>query len=141
MDHSDYQKPQGWLAELPGVDSIARATTENKALIDVRGSVEAGIDLRKMQATQTPLGLRLTLPRPHAYPAQVDAHLFSVKRGLFWKDDGIALGAVSEAKERLSQAAIRQGLLLNARQEAEKRVRGLAESFGAKVAEIRFDEA
>ena len=71
----------------------------------------------------------------------MDAKLFSSKRGILWKDDSIALEAVSEAKERLAQAALQQGLLKNARQEAEARVRTLAESFGAKIAEIRFDEA
>jgi hypothetical protein len=139
VDHGTYQKPEGILAAIPGVDSMARAATENKALIDVRGSVEAGVDLRKLAAENTPTGLRIVLPSPRAYAPQVDARLFSVKHGLFWRDEGVTLGAVSEAKERLAEAALRQGLLKQAEAEAASRVRGLAETFGAKVAEVRFE--
>lgn len=141
VDHGSYQAPQGFLAAIPGVDSIARATTSNRALLDVRGSVEAGVDLRKLQAERTPLGLRLTLPKPHAYRPEVDPRLFSVKHGFLWHDDEITLGAVEEARGRLATAAYCQGLLKNAREQAEARVRALAQTFGAKVAEVRFDEA
>ena len=138
VDHRSYQEPQGVLAVFPGADSIARATTENKALINVRGSVEAGVDLGHLQAENTPQGLRITLPAPHVYRPQVDAKLFSVKSGLFWRDDSVTLNAVEEAKSRLATAARRQGLLKNAQEQAEVRVRSLAESFGANVAEVRF---
>ncbi|RYG25832.1 DUF4230 domain-containing protein [bacterium] len=141
VNHGTYQKPEGMLAAIPGVDSMARAATENKALIDVRGSVEAGVDLRKLAAENTPMGLRIVLPSPRAYAPQVDARLFSVRHGLFWRDEAITLSAVEKAKERLADAAIRQGLLKQAQAEAANRVRGLAETFGAKVAEVRFDEA
>lgn len=141
VNHGTYQKPDGMLASFPGADALARAATENKALIDVRGSVEAGVDLKNLHAENTPMGLRITLPLPRVYPPQVDARLFSVKRGLFWQDDGIALGAVASAKSRLRNAALGQGILDHARREAQSRVRGLAEAFGAKVAEVRFGEA
>lgn len=141
VDHATYQEPQGLLASFPGADSLARATTENKALLDVRGSVEAGVDLRKMQAQVTPTGLRITLPAPHAYRPDVDTKLFSVKHGLLWHDDEVALGAVDEARARLATAARCQGLIQNAREQAVHRVRSLAESFGAKVAEVRFADA
>lgn len=141
VNHGTYQKPDGVLASLPGVDALARATTENKALIDVRGSVEAGVDMRKLIAENTPTGLRLTLPPPKIYPTQVDAHLFSVKRGLFWRDDSVTLGAVDSAKRRLREAALQQGILKEARRTAESQIRALAASFGTKVAEISFDEA
>lgn len=141
VDHGSYQEPQGMLASFPGADSLARATTENRALLNVRGSVEAGVDLRKLQAQGTPTGLQITLPEPHAYRPDVDPHLYSVKHGLLWHDDEIALGAVEEARMRLAQAARCQGLLKNAREQAEIRVRGLAESLGAKVSEVRFEKA
>lgn len=138
VDHGSYQAPEGLLASLPGADAVARATTGNKALIDVRGSVEAGIDLRRLQATTTPTGLRIVLPTAQMYRPDVDAHLFSVKRGLLWRDDEVTLGAVEEAKSRLTDAARRQGLLKNAREQALIRVRALAETFGAHVAKIEF---
>lgn len=141
VNHGSYQKPEGILASFPGVDAMARATTGNKALLDIRGSVEAGVDLRHLSATSTPAGLRITLPNPKIYTPQVDARLFSVKRGLFWRDDSVTLDAVAEAKQRLADAAVRQGLLKNAQTEAENRVRALGESFGAKIAEIRFGDA
>lgn len=141
VDHGTYQKPEGILASIPGVDSMARAATMNKALIDVRGSVEAGVDLRKLAAQNTPTGLRIVLPTPRAYAPQVDAKLFSVRHGLFWRNEGVALEAVEEAKQRLAQAAIQQGLLKHAQAEAASRVRGLAETFGAKVAEVSFEGA
>jgi hypothetical protein len=141
VDHGTYQKPEGILAAIPGVDGMARAATENKALINVRGSVEAGVDLRKLAAENTPTGLRILLPTPRAYAPQVDAKLFSVKHGLFWRDEGVTLGAVEAAKGRLAEAALRQGLLKQAETEAASRVRGLAETFGAKVAEVRFEGA
>ena len=140
VDHGSYQAPEGMLAALPGADALARATTGNKALVDVRGSVEAGVDLRRLQAISTPAGLQITLPLPQMYAPEVDAHLFSVRHGLLWNDDEIALGAVAEAKGRLAQAARRQGLLDNARQQAQVRVRALAETFGAKVSEVRFGQ-
>ncbi len=141
VDHGTYQKPQGLLAALPGADAMARATTENKALLDVRGSVEAGVDLRKLHAERTPAGLRLVLPNPRVYPAQVDARLFSSKRGMFWRDDAIALEAEGVARRRLRSAALQQGILDSARREAETRVRALAETLGGKIAEVRFGEA
>jgi hypothetical protein len=141
VNHGSYQKPDGMLASFPGFDAMARATTSNKALLDVRGSVEAGVDLKGLSATNTPAGLRISLPNPRAYPPQVDARLFSVKKGLFWRDDNVTLDAVQVAKDRLAAAALQQGLLKHARKEAESRVRSLAESFGAKVAEVRFGEA
>ena len=141
VDHGTYQKPEGLLASFPGADAVARATTENKALIDVRGSVEAGVNMKMMSAEQTPAGLRITLPKPHLYPTQVDARLFSVKRGLFWRDESITLGAVAEAKARLTSAARQQGIVDSARREAETQVRSLATTFGAKVAEVRFEDA
>ena len=140
VDHRSFQEPQGILASFPGATSIARATTENKALINVRGSVEAGVDLGHLQAENTPQGLRITLPAPHVYRPQVDAKLFSVKSGLLWRDEGVTLNAVEEAKSRLASAARRQGLLKNAQEQAEVRIRSLAESFGAKISEIRFDQ-
>lgn len=140
VDHASYQEPQGLLAAVPGAVAVARATTENKALLNVRGSVEAGVDLKKLQAQATPTGLRIVLPAPHAYRPDVDAKLFSAKRGLFWRDDAVALDAVEEAKARLVTAARCQGLLKNARDQAIERVRALAESFGAKVADVRIAE-
>ena len=83
----------------------------------------------------------ITLPNPRIYPSRVDARLFSVKRGLFWQDDSITLEAVASAKRRLGVAARQQGILDNARNEAKSRVRNLAESFGAKVADVRFTDA
>ena len=141
VNHQSYQEPQGMLASLPGADALARATTENRALLDIRGSVEAGVDLRKLQAQTTPVGLRITLPEPRAYRPEVDPKLFSVKHGLFWHDEEITLGAVEEARARLGQAARCQGLLKSARDQAEVRVRALAESLGAKVSEVRFERA
>lgn len=138
VDHGTYQQPQGWLASVPGADSIARATTTNSALVRVRGSVEAGVDLSKLEAQTTPAGLKLRLPAPKAYAPDVDANLFAVRRSAFWRDDSVTLGAVAEAKARLSEAARRQGLLEQARMEAEKRVRTLAESLGTQVASIEF---
>ena len=84
VDHRSYQEPDGMLAAIPGVNGIARAATENKALVNVRGSVEAGVDLRKMEAERTSSGLRITLPAPHAYRPDVDAKLFESKSGLLW---------------------------------------------------------
>ncbi len=141
VDHRSYQQPQGVLASFPGAEALARATTGNRALLDVRGSVEAGVDLRRLEAVRTPTGLRLVLPLPHAYRPEVDPRLFSVKHGLLWHDDEITLGAVEEARGRLATAAHCQGLLKSAREQAEVRVRALAATFGAKVAEVRFDES
>ena len=140
VDHRSYQEPQGILASFPGANSIARAATENKALINIRGSVEAGVDLGHLQAESTPKGLRIVLPAPHTYRPEVDAKLFSVNSGLFWRDDNVTLSGVEEAKGRLATAARRQGLLKSAQEQAEIRVRSLAESFGAKIAEVRFEQ-
>ena len=78
---------------------------------------------------------------PSGPPPDVDPKLFSVKHGLLWHDDEITLGAVEEARARLATAARCQGLLKSAKEQAEVRVRALAESLGAKVAEVRFEQA
>jgi hypothetical protein len=120
-EHHTHLRPQGVLAVFPGASSIALAATRNSALVSADGTVEAGVDLSqaRIEANQ------IVLPRARMYEPQVHAKLHQVRRGMFWRDENLALDAVGDAKERMAGAAREQGILSEAEKNAVAQVRRL----------------
>ncbi|MGV3618320.1 MAG: DUF4230 domain-containing protein [Fimbriimonas sp.] len=121
FEHRSQLNPQGMLASFPGASSIARAATGNRALVSADGTVEAGVDLAKAKIEAN----RIVLPRARMYEPQVHAKLHQVRRGLFWRDENLALEAVSDAKERMAGAAREGGILADAERNAVTQVKKL----------------
>lgn len=127
--HQTYVRPRGVLASFPGAEEVARATTRNVALVSADGTVEAGVDLKQARLE----GKRIVLPHARIYEPQVHAQLHDVKRGLFWRDEGLAYGALNDAKERMAGAAREGGILAEAEKNAVGEVRRLV-GAGVEVA-------
>jgi hypothetical protein len=119
--HRTHAEPQGLLAAMPGAGQIARLTTTNEALVSADGTVEAGVDLAKAQIESG----RIVLPRARMYEPQVHARFHQVKRGLLWRDEDLAFGAIRDAKERMAGAAREGGILAEAEKNAVDQVRRL----------------
>jgi hypothetical protein len=115
FEHATARRPAEWASYVPGAASLVRATTQNRALVEVKAEVEAGVDLGKAEMEKRPgQPDRLLLPHARVYRPQVDATVHDVRRGLLWRDDNIALDAERDAAARLREAAIRQGILRTA---------------------------
>lgn len=119
--HETYVRPTGALAAFPGSDRLARAATSNTALVSADGTVEAGVDLSQAKI----LVNRIILPKARLYEPQVHARLHSVRRGLLWRDEGLAFGALNDAKERMAGAAKEGGILAEAERNAITQVQRL----------------
>jgi len=134
FEHRTAKEPRDWVRYVPGGASLVRATTENRALVEVHGRVEAGVDLGKAKMIRSAdQSAKLVLPRAQVYRPDVDARIFDAKSGLMWRDQNLALKAVDAAKERLMAAATAQGIRDQAEKEAAKRVGSLLTSSGVNV--------
>ena len=116
FDYSTSRTPEEWTNYVPGMSGLITASTRNTALMDTTGNVEAGVDLKKakLEGKST-----LVLPKPKIYTPHVSAQVHKSKRGVFWRDDNIALKAVRATEQTMMQAARKQGIL----EEAEKNAR------------------
>ncbi|CAN5521171.1 hypothetical protein BH11ARM1_BH11ARM1_09230 [soil metagenome] len=123
FEHATALKTAEWARNIPGANSLVQSATRNRALVQVHGEVEAGIDLSKAK-----LGKQGSLVLPHAmvYRPQIDAKIYDVKRGLFWRDDNLALDAVRDAQIRLRVAAREQGIVAEAERNAVKQIHEIA---------------
>ncbi len=130
------RQPAEWASYVPGAASFVRTSTENSALVEVHGEVEAGVDLSKAHMTQE-LGQDPCLILPHAvvYRPNVDTVLHGVRRGYFWRDDNIGLEAEQTARNRFRDAATKQGIIAQAEKNVLPQIAGIISS---KV-KIRFE--
>ncbi|MCS6776314.1 MAG: DUF4230 domain-containing protein [Chloroherpetonaceae bacterium] len=127
------QKPEGWLAGIPGAEQIVQWATRNRALIIAEGTVEAGIDLSQItpqSVTRIPqpdgrIRLRVTLPPVTLYPPTVRLHVESSHSGPFWKDENLIPKAQAEAGRRFLQAAEKAGLRATAAKNAIDTLRAM----------------
>lgn len=119
FEHATARKAAQWAAWMPGASSLVRNATRNTALVEVHGEVEAGVDLSHARLDH-PVGQapRLILPHATVYRPQVDTKLHTVRPGAFWRDDEIALDAERDARSRLQQAALQQGIIAEAERNA-----------------------
>lgn len=140
-EYETSREPTGVLASLPGGAELVQASTRNTALMSFTGTVEAGVDLSQAKIEKSAAGVTVKLPAPEVYPANVSADVHELKRGLFWRDQGIATEAIEDAKVRFRATSIRQGILKEARANIEKQVSELAGDLaGTKVAVVFEDD-
>ncbi len=126
FEHISYRHAQDWAQRIPGFDSLVHNATRNSALVGVTAEVEAGVDLSKAKQE----GSLIVLPPATIYEPQVHAHVYSTKRGAFWRDDNLALNAVDSAKERLIAAADSQKIRAEAERNAVSQVQNLLSTAG-----------
>lgn len=143
------QKPEGWLAGIPGAEQIVRWATRNRALIIAEGTVEAGIDLSQItpeHIARVPqpdgrVRLRVTLPPVTLYPPTVRLHVESSHNGPFWKDENLIPKAQAEAARRFQSAAEQAGLRATAAKNAIETLRKMQNTLGNHEIEFVLPEA
>jgi hypothetical protein len=98
----------------------------NKMLLQVHGAVIAGIDMAKIKPDDMRLEngvLMVTLPSPEIFVTNIDpskTEAFDVQRGLFFSpDSNQVLEGLEGAEQKITQAAIEDGILELAQQNAE----------------------
>jgi len=98
----------------------------NKMLLQVHGAVIAGIDMAKTKPDDMRLEngvLMVTLPSPEIFVTNIDpskTEAFDVQRGLFFSpDSNQVLEGLEGAEQKITQAAIEDGILELAQQNAE----------------------
>lgn len=128
-----------WLASIPGGNEVVNAATTNTAVMSYTGTIEAGVDLAQAKIAKTETGVTVTLPAPRIYPANVSADVHSVKRGLFWRDQAITTTAIEDAKARLHNTSLRQGILEEAKTNVRKQVGALVKDLAGTEAVITFE--
>lgn len=123
-----HREAQGWASQTP-LATLVQAGTSNTALVAVKGTVEAGIDLSRARASWKGTGsertLLLEVPNASIYEPRVDGKIHMTKRGLFWRDDAISLKALDAAKLRFRESARAAGLT----KEAEDNAKATLEAF------------
>lgn len=136
--HETAREPQAWLAVLPGGADLVTAATRNEALLSVQGEVEAGVDLGQARLEKGPEGPTILLPPARVYPVQVTGRVHRHRPGMFWRDDNVALSAVGAARAEFRRAALSQGIVERAEQEAVRRVESLLSQAGSPI-KVRVD--
>lgn len=139
-EYETSKQPEGILASFPGGPEIVHASTRNTALMSFTGSVEAGVDLSKAKVERSSTGVTVKLPAPKVFPANVSADVHEVKRGLFWRDQGIAANAIEDAKSRFKETSIRQGILKEAKANVTKQVGALAKDLAGTPVDVVFED-
>lgn len=121
FEHKTHIEPRGMLAALPGAASVAEFATKNSALVSADGTVEAGVDLAKAKVDAN----RIVLPHARIYEPQVHTRMHQVRRSPFWRDENLALDALSDVKARMAGAAREGGILRDAEKNAVAQVEKL----------------
>jgi hypothetical protein len=142
FEYQTSRRPEEWTTYVPGAASLVRASTRNKALVSVTGSVEAGFDLSQASAAYEGVGsarkLVVTLPLPEVYEPQVRAKIEDYKMGMFWADMNIGFKAEQDAKLRMRRASIEQGIRESAKTSATEQVTKLLTGVVDVPVEVRF---
>ncbi|HZH99243.1 MAG TPA: DUF4230 domain-containing protein [Fimbriimonadaceae bacterium] len=143
FEYQTSRRPEEWTTYLPGAASLVRASTRNKALVSVTGTVEAGVDLAQASAAYESLGaarkLVVKLPQPEVYEPQVRAKIQDYKIGMFWADSNIGFKAQEDAKRRMRAASVEQGIRTSARSSAEAQVQKLLGGVVDVPVEVQFN--
>jgi hypothetical protein len=118
-----HRDPIEWLASVPLAREATHALTRNEAVGTMEGRVDAGLDFSRVKATYTGGVLRLTLPEPTVLDFRADARIARQKDGLLWRDFDMATAAEARWKEAYRKAALRDGIIERAREQASVVVR------------------
>ena len=131
FDYETTRTPHVWANAVPGVGSLVRSSTRNKALFSATGTVEAGIDLSQVEVayegSDEEMVLVIQLPNASTYRPHVTLRLHDSKPGMFWDDRSQALKATAHAEREFAKASREQGIREAAVENAEKAIRDLLE--------------
>lgn len=123
-----------WARVIPGAASVVKSTTTNTALISMTTEVEGGVNLGAARQE----GNCIILPKATVYKPTAEGTVHEQKAGLLWRDVNIGMTAVAQAKQQARQAAVKQGILTRAEQEAVARVTALLKAAGS-AAQVRVE--
>lgn len=139
FEHETHLEPAAWLSVIPLATDAVHSATSNSALVSVRGSVEAGVDMRRAEIRRKGNGWLVVLPEPTVYEASANGRVYQQKRAIFWSDPNIGLKAEHLAGDQFSAAAREAGIVKLAKNEAIQRVRGLISGVTSQPVDIQFD--
>jgi hypothetical protein len=115
-----------------------------RLLLIVHGEVIAGIDLRKVGSEQVVVrgkAIELALPDAEVFLTRVDnerTRVYSRETGLFSRvDPQLETQVRQEGERQLLQAAMEDGILTTAEQNARSTLSRLLEGFGFSTVEFR----
>ncbi|MBI4465300.1 MAG: DUF4230 domain-containing protein [Acidobacteria bacterium] len=115
-----------------------------RLLLIVHGEVVAGVDLSKVRPEHVVIRdrtIQLTMPKPEVFLTRIDnerTRVYSRETGLFSRVDSNLETQVRQAGERqLLEAALEDGILKEAEQNARVTMARLLEGFGFENPEIR----
>lgn len=132
-----FEEPNEGVAWLPGARELVKGLTTNTVVMTLRGSVESGIDFKKVGLTIKDRAATVTLPEPETYEPQVDAELHDLKSGTFWRDNEIQLKAISEAKRTFREASVKLGARDQALSEARTIIETTLKAGGIERVEFK----
>lgn len=130
------REPAEWAASVPFARPVVAAFTRNEAVGTLRGRVDAGVDFSRARIVREGGATMVTLPEPSVLDCVVQARVLRQRDGLFWRDPDMASSAEAKAEARLREAAVRAGILDQARRQAER----LAASVVQGPVSVRFED-
>jgi len=126
---------------------IPSALLGDKILFIAHGEVVAGVDLSKISEKDIRVQgdrVELTLPQPQVFYSRLDnekSYVYERSTGLFSKPDKDLESKVrATAEDQIRQAAVEDGLLEDAKQNAEQSIRSLMTSMGYSQVQISWKE-
>ncbi len=121
--------------------------SKDALLLVAVGEVVAGVDLEKMDATSVKSDwakktVTVTLPSPEVFHARLDnaaTHVYSrTTDSLAKRNEQLESKARAEAESAMREGAIKGGILLKARAQAERTVRATLRSLGFEHITVAF---
>lgn len=141
FEYTSSRQPEEWVERM-GMGSVVRGATRNRALVSAHGSVEAGVDLSRATVrydlNAQGRTLVVSLPAPTVYAPHVEAKVHQASRGMFWRDDNLALKAQNDAGRRFVLAGREQGILDSAREGARTQVAALLKDLVDVPVRVEF---
>jgi hypothetical protein len=120
--------------------------TSDRILLVAHGEVVGGVDFSKLASRDIEVdggSVTITLPRPEVLYSKLDnnrTYVYDRQTGLFSKPDpNLESQLRAEAEEQIMQAAIEDGILVKASDNAQETLRTLLEGLGYE--EVQFEEA
>jgi hypothetical protein len=119
--------------------------TSDRILLVAHGEVVGGVDFSKINSEEIEVedgSVTITLPEPEVLYSKLDnsrTYVYDRQTGLFSKPDpNLESQLRAEAEEQIVQAAIEDGILLKASDNAQETLRTLLEGLGYD--EVQFEE-
>jgi hypothetical protein len=116
----------------------------DRILLVVHGEVIGGVDLAKLQPSDVVIegqNIRIALPKAEIFSTRIDntkTRVYSRDTGLFSSPDPNLESEVREEAERqLQQAALQDGILKAADQNAHSTIQGMIKGLGFKQVDIQ----